>query len=160
MRVVSDAGPLITLSRAGYLWLLPALFGKVVVPRAVYTEVVEKGKRRINAKEFQGASWLVVQDVKNKTALRLITGHLDLGEAEALVLAEEINADLLLVDDLKARRFATLAGLRIGGTIMVLIVGIRQNLLSEPPEAVLQRLKRAGMYLSDEVAERLLKGKI
>lgn len=58
--------------------------------------------------------------MKNKTALRLVRGHLGLGEAEAVVWAEEINADLLLVDDLKARQFAILAGLRIGGTIMVL----------------------------------------
>jgi predicted nucleic acid-binding protein len=131
-----------------------------MIPPAVYAEVVEKGKKRVSVKEFEEASWLSVKEVMNKTALRLITGHLDLGEAEAVVLTEEVNADLLLVDDLKARRFATLAGLRIGGTIMVLIVGMRQNLLSEPPEIVLQKLRRAGMYLSDEVAKQLLKAKM
>ncbi|RJX17016.1 MAG: hypothetical protein C4570_08820 [Ammonifex sp.] len=71
MRVVSDAGPLITLGRAGYLWLLSALFGKVVIPKAVYAEVVEKGEKRAGSKKFQEASWLDVREVKNKTALRL-----------------------------------------------------------------------------------------
>ncbi|MEW6574542.1 MAG: DUF3368 domain-containing protein [Bacillota bacterium] len=160
MRVVSDAGPLITLSRAGYLWLLPTLFGKVTIPRAVYVEVVEKGRKRLNAEEIREASWLNVKEVKNKTALRLVAGQLDFGEAEAVVLAEEVKADLLLVDDLKARRFALLTGLRIGGTIMVLSISMKKNLLAEPPELVLQKLKRAGMYLSDEVAERLLKGNV
>lgn len=157
MRVVSDTGPLITLGRAGYLWLLPVLFGKVMIPKAVYAEVVEKGEKHTDSKKFQEALWLDVREVKNKTALRLITGQLDLGEAEAIVLSEEVNADLLLVDDFKARRFAVLASLRIGGTIAVLTVGMRKSLIPEPPDLVIQRLRRAGMYLSDAVAEYLLK---
>jgi len=131
-----------------------------MISPTIYTEVVQKGKKCRNVKEFEEASWLSVTEVMNKTALRLIAGHLDLGEAEAIVLAEEVSADLLLVDDLKARRFATLAGLRIGGTIMVVTVAMRQELLSEPPGVVLQNLKRAGMYLSDKVAEQLLGAKM
>lgn len=45
IRVVSDAGPLITLSRAGYLDLLPVLFGQIIVPHAVYAEVIDIWKR-------------------------------------------------------------------------------------------------------------------
>jgi len=159
LRVVSNSGPLITLSRTGYLYLLPLLFGKVLVPDAVYEEVIGKGKNRPGMKEFEEASWLDVKEVEHTLALNLLRGQLDIGEAEAIVLAQELNAHLLLVDDLKARRLALLSGLRIGGTISVLIAGIKKNLISESPEIIIQRLKRGGMYISDKIAAYLLKEK-
>jgi len=152
MLVVSDTGPLVTLGRTGYLDVLPGLFGRIIVPVAVYEEAVVKGKGRPGAVELENATWLEVRQVGNKTALALVAGHLDGGEAESIVLAQEIEADLLLLDDLKARRFASASDLRIAGTVAVLVAGVQKKLVADPPPAVLRKLQGAGMYLSGAVA--------
>jgi predicted nucleic acid-binding protein len=149
--VVSDAGPLITLSRAGYLDLLPVLFGQIIVPHAVYAEVIDIGKDRPGARELRRANWLIKKATADSNALRVLKGQLGLGEAEAIVLAQELKADLLLLDDLKGRRLAALADLKVGGTILVLMVAVKRGLLQEPPEQVIEKLKNAGMYLSKDL---------
>ncbi|MGQ9754993.1 MAG: DUF3368 domain-containing protein [Desulfotomaculales bacterium] len=156
MLVVSDAGPLVTLGRTGYLGVLPGLFGRIIVPVAVYEEAVVKGEGRPGAVELENATWLEVRQVTNKTALALVAGHLDRGEAESIVLAQEINASLLLLDDLKARRFALAAGLRIAGTVAVLVAGVRKRLVADSPPVILQKLEGAGMHLSGAVAAYFL----
>jgi len=61
MLVVSDTGPLVTLGRTGYLDVLPGLFGRIIVPVAVYEEAVVKGKGRPGAVELENATWLEVR---------------------------------------------------------------------------------------------------
>ncbi|MCX6044587.1 MAG: hypothetical protein NT075_05695 [Chloroflexi bacterium] len=87
MIVVSDATPLIALTKIGQLPLLYELLGPVIVPQAVYIEVVEQGAGRSGVTEIASASWIQVQAITDTTKVAYLLADLDIGEAEALVLA-------------------------------------------------------------------------
>jgi predicted nucleic acid-binding protein len=126
--VVSDAGPLIYLGAVGQLGLLRALFSRVVVPEAVWREVVEAGVDRPGAAATRAAVWIEVLQADER-AVAPLRVRLDPGEAEALVLASDIHADLLLIDDFAGRQMAAELGLTIIGTLGVLIRAKRAGLL-------------------------------
>lgn len=105
--VVTDATPLIAFSKIGQLHCLANLFGEIFVPQAVYDEVTISGKERSGVTEIVAADWLVVREVEDRSRVDYLLTQLDMGEAEALVLAQEIQADLVLVDERKARAVAT-----------------------------------------------------
>lgn len=96
MTVVSNASPLINLARIGQLDLLRQLYGELWIPDAVRYEVVEEGYGRAGAEEVRAADWIKTQTVSNQPLVRVLTYELDAGEAEAIVLALEKSADLLL----------------------------------------------------------------
>lgn len=91
MVVVADTSPLIYLSRVGALKLLHALFGEIIVPRAVWTEVVEQRTAAPGLDALKSANWLRVVD-REWPGLDL---GLDAGETAAILLAESLQADLL-----------------------------------------------------------------
>src|SRR5438876_11601349 len=106
MTVVSNSGPIIHLSMGGQIELIPHLFGEVLVPRAVYREVVEHGAGLPGSEELRQATWVRVVDVDPEGVSCFAAEHLDPGEAAALALAVKERADRLLVDDRQARLVA------------------------------------------------------
>jgi len=120
MKLVVDASPLIALAGIGRLDLLEALFPEIIVPAAVLLEISKDDKpystellRRFR-KDRTSAT--------NRVAVDFLQNDLGYGESEAIVLAIENNA-ILLVDDMKARRFAQSENVSIVGTIGVLLQG-------------------------------------
>ena len=102
MIVVSNTTPLIGLGRIGRIDLLATIFGQIIVPQAVYSEisaVEDEIKKALNA-----AAWLRVEPVRDRLAVEVLLDELDLGEAETIVLGREINADWVLMDEKKGRR--------------------------------------------------------
>lgn len=120
MIVVIDAGPLIYLGAVGQLELLPAQFERVLVPDAVWNEVVGHGEARSGADAVRRAQWIDVRTVADD-AVGQFTDRLDPGEAAALALAITIHADLCMVDDLAARRVANANGIPVVGTLGILL---------------------------------------
>ena len=121
MNVVSDASPLINLARIGELDLLHRLYGALLIPDAVWREVVIKGAGQPGAEEVRAASWIKTCDVVNEHLVRALRQELDAGEAEAIALALEVEADLLLMDERLGRETAQYLGVRYMGLIGVLI---------------------------------------
>jgi len=121
--VISDSSALIGLSAIGALDLLHQIYGTVVVPEAVYREVVVDGAGKPGAKDVADATWIDVRTVKNPPSVTRLMNFigLDHGESEAIVLAQEIGADLILLDDSKARRYALQQRLSITGMVGVLL---------------------------------------
>ncbi len=111
MTVVANAGPLIALAQIGHFDLLRSLYGRVHIPPAVRREVVIMGKGRAGSSETVEANWIHVLDVRETTAVELLKGRLDTGESEAIVLALQLHADLLLIDEALGRRVAEARGL-------------------------------------------------
>ncbi len=123
-KVVSDSSTLIHLARIGRLALLREMFGAIIIPPAVWQEVVIEGKGRAGAEEVrigQNTGWIQVVNVANEPLMRILKRELDNGEAEAIALAVEMEADLLLIDEADGRRIATLYDLPKTGVVGILM---------------------------------------
>ncbi len=154
--VVSDATPLIALAKIGQLSWLPDLFGEVLVPEAVYTEIVVAGAGRSGAAEIQAASWIRMETVADRTKVNYLLTQLDIGEAEAIVLAQEKQADWLLVDENKARTIAQRLGLQMIGTVGLLLLAKQQGKIPAV-RPLLDALRSHQFRLSQKVYELVLK---
>lgn len=117
MIVVADSSPLIYLSRVGELDVLRALFGDVVVPRVVWAEVVAARPGAPGVDRVASATWLRVPESEPETE----DLGLDPGETAAILLAEALVADFLLIDERAGRSVAAARGVRVRGTLGVLI---------------------------------------
>jgi predicted nucleic acid-binding protein len=154
--VVSDATPLIALAKVGRLELLKVLFGTIRIPQSVYDEVVTDSKGRPGSLEVSQASWITTQSPVDWTKVDYLRADLDAGEAEALVLAEELAADWMLLDEAKARLAADLPGFRYIGTIGLLLLAKRldKEVAIRP---LLDELRSKKFYVSDRVYQLTLK---
>ena len=151
MVVVADTSPLIYLSRVGALDLLHVLFGEVVIPRAVWTEVVEQRTAAPGLDALKRAGWL---RVVNRDGPPLDLG-LDPGETAAILLAESLNADLLLIDERLGRRVAEARGLAVRGTLGVLVQARRTGALPAL-RPVLETLVADGFRISPALIREAL----
>jgi len=146
--VVANAGPLIALAQINHFDLLRLLYGELYIPLAVREEVVSVGRTRPGAVEVNSADWIHIAEVRDTTAVQLLRDRLDAGESEAIVLALEMKADLLVIDETRGRRIAEGRGLRKTGTVGTLIMAKRQSLV--PAVApLLDRLLASGFRMGD-----------
>jgi len=137
---ISDTSPLIWLAKVGNITLLKALFEEVIIPQEVYIEAVEKGLQggftdAQTIKECINEGWIKLSKLnsKDQNILQKISEHafeIHSGEAQAIVLAREMKL-LLLMDESAGRAFAEAWGLKVKGTIYVIISALRKDLISE-----------------------------
>lgn len=121
MIVVSDTSPLIALGAIGELEIIRHLYGEVLVPELVYREIVEARADAPGASAVATAPWIRVQALAGEELYRSLIGALDPGEAQAIALAVEIGADLILIDERVARRAALDHGIKVVGVAGVLL---------------------------------------
>ena len=132
MKVVSNSSVLISLSAIGQLDLLHTRFpAGVLIPRAVWQEVVETGQGRSGAQQVASASWIQVVEALDSNLTSMLRIDLDAGEAEAIVLAREQQASTVLLDEKDARRVARKLGLFVLGTVGVLIWAKRAGQIAD-----------------------------
>lgn len=159
MIVISDTTPIISLLKINQLELLHHLFGEVQVPDAVYEELISNAKFQKEAEKILRTEYIkkvVVEDKKSVTLLRRATG-LDAGESEAIILSDEIKADLLLMDELKGRQVAKQMGLNIMGTVGILMTSFDEELLSaDEIEKCIDVLRSNGRHISEKLYEQLM----
>jgi predicted nucleic acid-binding protein len=153
---VVDTSPLLFLAKLGRLDLLRSGADVICVPSAVLAEVRVKSDAATYAIENACQDWLTVRDVSNRRAVELVQADLDLGEAEVIVLARELGADRVILDDLDARRFARRVGLRIAGTVGLLLAAHKQGKLPSL-HAEIERLESLGFRISPALAEAVLR---
>lgn len=154
--VIADSTPLINLAKIGRFEMLKALFGALIIPPAVYNELVVRGRGRPGARNTAKAAWITVRAPADTPLLRLLTGVLDRGEAEAIALAQELGAELVLLDELHGRRAAQELGLRVRGTLGLLAEGHRRGLV-EDIEADLRQLVAEGTWIAPALIEQILR---
>jgi hypothetical protein len=155
--VVSDSSPLITLSRAQQLDLLREFYGQVVIPREVDQEVTVAGAGLPGAEEVRRASWILVQPnpAEIPAALKDACSGLGTGERNAIYLALALNAELVLIDEEKARRAAKSAGLAVAGAIAVLERGARLKIVADLRSVYLSLLDQ-GVRFDHKLLEQSL----
>ena len=127
--IISDSSPLISLAVVKKLDTLGKLYDEVFVPDAVFDEVIRADKPF--SKELELFLNGKTKSVKNKMAVEMLSGDIGAGEAEAIVLALEQQPAIVLIDDLKARRFAKMNRLTIIGTLGILLKAKKEGLIKE-----------------------------
>ena len=154
MIVVSDTTPLISLMKAGQLELLEPLFKEVLIPEAVFEELTINPAFQTEAERIKNSSYIRMVTVKEQKAVDILqrASGLDLGESEAIVYADDIQADVLLMDEAKGRQVAKSMGLQIMGTVGVLIYGFEEHVITAADvENAFDRMKKADRHISVEL---------
>jgi len=159
LSAVANSSSLIALSTINQLGLLPRRFPKgIAVPRAVWREVVETGEGQPGAEEVANSSWITVREVKNTGLVSLLTSELDDGEAEAIALCQELGCEILVLDEKDARRVARRLGLKVLGTVGILIWARRKGYLATSLREQLDALRDQGDFrLSQTVYDEALR---
>lgn len=131
MIVISDTSIITNLAAIQHLQLLPQLYNQVIIPEAVYRELTDIDPPVPGSIEVQAATWIEIRQVVNRNTVERLQQQvrLDLGESEAIALALELSADLLLIDERRGRAEANRLGLRITGILGILLEAKHQNLI-------------------------------
>ena len=159
MIVVSDTTPLITLMKAEKLDILHSLFGEVMIPEAVFLEVTGNETFKDEADIIRNSNYIKVVKVRDGSQvlfLQRATG-LDLGESEAIIYADEAEADLLLMDEVAGRRVAQNMKLSITGSVGILIRAFQLEIITaKEAEDALDRIRRANRHISEKLINKAL----
>ena len=156
MIVVSDASPLISLAVIGFLDVLRSLYGRVIIPEAVYQEITGGVPGLPGALAIQELPWIVSQPVQNDAIVRALQGELDHGEAEAIALAVELQADLILIDERRARAIAARMDLNVVGVLGVLVEAKHKTLVPLLKPILDALITQAGFWVGQQLYERVL----
>ena len=161
-KIVIDTGPLIYLSILNRFSLLKELFEEIYIPEAVYQEIVIQGAGLPGAEEANAAleeGWIQRAAIQNRVAVNALLDELDVGEAEAIVLARELDIGRVLLDDRAARTKAKVMGLSISGTIGVLLlarqVGVEVDLKRD-----LDVLIQSNFRISQDLYQAFISGQV
>jgi predicted nucleic acid-binding protein len=156
MIAVCNSSPIIALAGAGQLELLPALYGQIILPDAVFEEITVAGAGEPGAHEIAQAAWVTRQSVRSTPLVAALCIELDAGEADAIALAVESNADLILLDERIGRRAAKRLGLTAVGTLGILIAAKDRGLLATVRPALDALRVNAGFWITDELYSPVL----
>ncbi len=127
------------------------------MPEAVYRECVIEGGEREDARRIAEARWIRVLKIRDERLRKVLARELDEGEAEAIVLALEEGADLVLLDEREARRVARSLGLKVTGTVGILMRARREGMI-EDLRRELDRLLKSGFWIGEDLYERIVSG--
>lgn len=155
MLVVSDSGPILSFARAGRLDLIRQVFPKIIIPHAVYEDIVLRGKGKPGADEVKQASWIERRAVIDHSFVEALPQKLHLGEREAIALAKELNA-VLLIDEHVARKEAVSRGIECVGSMRVLSRAKERNLIPAA-KPILDHLIAAGSYIAKPLYQEFLR---
>lgn len=153
MPVVSNTSPILNLAIIGKLDLLQRQFGEIFIPKTVLKEC------RLNdnlpgTKDISDAlkkGWLIVKEIQNLSQVLLLERELDKGEAEAIVLAIELDANIILLDERDARRYCESVGLDMTGVIGVLLKAYLNGQLKSIEKTLIDLKDKAGFYVNDDL---------
>lgn len=153
MIVVADTSPINYLILIEEISLLPQIYWHVVIPNAVYAELVNPiAPERVRSWMAQPPQWLEIRTPSGKPNDAL--AKLNVGEREAILLAVELGADQVVIDELQGRQEAERLGLRVTGTVGVLAEAAKLGLIDL--KSTLTRLQQTSFYISPALLARVL----
>ena len=154
-KIIVNSTPLIALAKANKLEILKEMYEHIIIPEAVYREVTEKDD--VAAQRIEAArEWIEVRKVVSNLDRRMYKAKLHDGEVEVMLLAQEIGADAVIIDDGAARKTAEYLELPLTGTLGVMIKAKRRGLL-EAVMPVVQQMEQNGIFFSRELKEKIRK---
>jgi predicted nucleic acid-binding protein len=156
MIVVSNTSPIFYLSTIGQLDLLRQLYNEVVIPTAVFNEITNVGNTDASASIVPTLNWVKTQSATDQAFVNRLRTELDPGEAEAIALAVELNADRLLMDERLGRGAAMRVGLQVTGVLGILIAAKRNNLIQEVKPLLDALIDRVGFWVEEQLYTEVL----
>ena len=128
--IVADSGPLIAFSRIGRLDILENLFDRVLIPDAVFHEVVVEGMGRPGARDVATSVWIERRPVEDRPVSEQIPEALHAGERDAISLAQALGLTLL-IDERRGRRHSESVGVEVFGSLRALVEACRQGIIDD-----------------------------
>jgi predicted nucleic acid-binding protein len=155
--VVSDTSPINNLAAINQLHLLQQLYGTVLIPEAVYQELTDPDFPVAGAKEVQTFTWIQIRAVENRTMLKALSSELDPGEAEAIVLALEIKAEQVLIDERRGRMIAARLNLHYTGILGILVEAKSQGFIYTVKPLLDDLINKAGFWVAEPLYKSVLR---
>ncbi len=153
LKVVSNTTPIISLLKLNRLDLLKQLYKQIYIPNAVFNEI-EAGKEKGFYKDLSSISWINIIEINDKISVKYFL-DLDSGEAEAIVLATELKADLIIIDEKLGRFHAKHANLKVSGTIGILLKAKALGLIEELKPLLIE-LTDKNVWISEKLKREIL----
>lgn len=158
MIVVSDTSPLSSLYLIEQLPLLPAIFGKIIVPEKVWEELlILESDFGYDLSVLKTATWLQVVAANNVIEVHRLQQFLDAGESQAIVLAKELHADYLLMDEMEGREAAANEGLKTIGVLGVFIQAKSAGLIPLVRPLMEDLKSKARFFIHNKIFDAVLK---
>lgn len=154
MVVISDTTTITNLMHIGHLNLLEKLFGKILIPSEVYKELITLPNQKI---QIDQKGWIEIVSIADKKIFNELVEYLDRGEAEAIVLALEKSADLLIIDELAGRKIAKEKKIRIIGLLGILIESKNSGLIENLKELLDELIAEFGFRVNPKLYQQVLK---
>ncbi|MDX5479089.1 MAG: DUF3368 domain-containing protein [Cyclobacteriaceae bacterium] len=143
--IIADTSCLIVLDKVGYLDLLNKVFGEVVITQQVFEEF---GK--------SAPPWILIEKTKNPNPnQKILEATLDKGEASSISLAMDYDDSLLIIDESKGRKIAKSLGLKITGTLGILVIAKSNNLIGEV-KPIIDKIKSTNFRISPQLEQLVL----
>jgi len=152
--IVSNTTPIIPLLKLNRLELLQKLYQQIYIPSAVFNEI-EAGRKKGYYQDLSKIDWINIAEIQDKQAVKYFL-DLDSEEAEAIVLATEIKADLIILDEKLGRFHAKHADLKVTGTIGVMIKAKSKGFIDEL-KPLLNELTDKDVWISEKLKIEILK---
>jgi hypothetical protein len=156
MMIISNATPLIAFAKIGQLSLLQKIVNNLVIPEAVANEISAYPQGQPGFIDLQQETWIGVQSITSEQQVSLLLPKLDRGEAEVIALALERQAQLVLIDELTARKVAESLNLNVSGSVGILIRAkqIGEIVVVKP---LLNAMTQEGIYFSQKFIDAVLR---
>jgi hypothetical protein len=155
--VVSNTSPLMNLAIIGRLDLLRHFYETIHVPQAVWDELVTQGAGKPGSEAIAAAKWIQTHIVQNQHLVAALREQLDAGESEAIALALELNATLILLDETEGRRVASSHGLNKTGALGILLQAKKQGVIHSLKDEMDKLQQQAHFWISPPLFEKLLR---
>ena len=158
MIIVNDTAALSSLAIAGQLSLLQKLYTTAIIPQAIADELVNPSLEEVSVGAIPTLGWIEIRQASNSTMVKTLQDqqNLDPGDAEAIILALELGADRLLMDERLSRQAAIRLGLPITGILGVLVAAKMEGLIVAVKPVMDELISQAGFWVSGQLYDEVL----
>lgn len=153
MVVISDTSVITNLIQLNQLSLLNQLFGQIIIPQKVFDELAKIPNQ---TETIDGVNWIKIKQISDINLFQKLIKRLDPGEAEAIVLAVELKADALLIDEKKGRKIAQEYGIIITGLLGILIEAKKEGLINDVKPILDRLIFETGFRISPKLYQDIL----
>jgi predicted nucleic acid-binding protein len=154
--IVSNTSPISNLAKVGQLSLIEALYGRILIPRAVYEELLDERAGETVIAAVKSSTWIEVRFSQNQLLVDELRTRINIGEAEAITLADEVKATRLLIDERLGRQAAKDLGLKVTGVLGILLAAKKEALITSVKPVMDNLVNQANFRISRQLYDEIL----